>query len=1051
MLNNLFLGANITISACYFVIGCLIFQRLLHPEQNSGKNPLAVATLAMFLSCSFGHLAHGLMIGLAEKYSQIPLMLVQVGFDLVTAIVAISYLALQRQYNILIELPLLLEQTQNQLAEADEQLSKINPNLESLVAERTEELCQINQQLNQANNIKDELLLSEKTLREQLTNILESISDAFFALDNEWKFTYINHQGEKLLGKTQAEILGENLWELFPEAVNTTFYDQYHRAIRENITIQFEEFYLPLNLWLEVRVYPAVNGLSVYMQDITKRKQTEAAQRQSEEQYRTLAQNFPNGAVLLFDENLRFTLAEGAELAPAGIPKQFLEGKTIWEVFGEETSKLIEPNYRAALAGYSCVQEVPFAGNIYLSHMIPLKNEAGKIVGGMVMTQNINEHKRNEQALKQSQERLKLALESAKMCYWDWDLHTDTFTVSENHDRVCGSSLDANKGGYAAFMERVHPEDRNRINKALSATIEDRASYDVEFRTLLPDDSIHWIASKGQVIYGDEGKPARIIGTAMDISDRKRDEEALRKSEERLWLLVENMPVMMNAVNEQGVFIAWNRECERVTGYSAAEIVGNPKAIEILYPDPEYRAAMFAAWEERGNDYRDWEWQTTCRDGSIKTTSWSNISARFPIPGWAAWGIGVDITKRTQAEQKLRNALQKLDFHVENTPLGVVEWDKDFCLQRWSKQAETIFGWQAQEVIGKSFLDWQFVYEEDVPQVNAIAAALVDGSSPMNICSNRNYTKDGRIIYSEWYNSALLDDTGNLVSILCLVQDITARKRAEQEILELNQDLERRVVERTAQLQATNKELEAFCYSVSHDLRAPLRSIDGFSLALLERYQSQLDDKGKHYLQRVRAASQRMSELIDDLLELSRVTRGEMHLSAVDLSAMVEEIAVELQQTQPKRTVEFIIAPDGLVEGDGRLLRVALENLLHNAWKFTSNKPQARIEFGILGLETVSLSAQPKQYFDFQEPNQVNPHPQCQTVYFVRDNGAGFDMNYATKLFGAFQRLHTQDEFPGTGIGLATVQRIINRHAGYIWAEGVVEQGATFYFCLPQR
>jgi light-regulated signal transduction histidine kinase (bacteriophytochrome) len=225
------------------------------------------------------------------------------------------------------------------------------------------------------------------------------------------------------------------------------------------------------------------------------------------------------------------------------------------------------------------------------------------------------------------------------------------------------------------------------------------------------------------------------------------------------------------------------------------------------------------------------------------------------------------------------------------------------------------------------------------------------------------------------------------------------------------------------ELELVNKELEAFSYSVSHDLRAPLRSIDGFSQALLEDYEDKLEAQGKDYLGRVRAASQRMSQLIDDLLNLSRVTRAEVRYEKVNLSALAKAIAAELRETQPERRVEFVIGEDITAHGDSHLLRVLLENLLSNAWKFTSKHPRARIEFGAIQLEGRSL-------------------------YFVRDDGAGFDMDYANKLFTPFQRLHTETEFPGTGIGLATVQRIIRRHGGTIWAEGEVEKGATFYFTL---
>ncbi|MEE9617992.1 MAG: histidine kinase N-terminal 7TM domain-containing protein [Anaerolineae bacterium] len=243
-------------------------------------------------------------------------------------------------------------------------------------------------------------------------------------------------------------------------------------------------------------------------------------------------------------------------------------------------------------------------------------------------------------------------------------------------------------------------------------------------------------------------------------------------------------------------------------------------------------------------------------------------------------------------------------------------------------------------------------------------------------------------------------------------QEITERKRAEESLCK-----------RTTQLESANKELEAFAYSVSHDLRAPLRSVDGFSQILLEDYSNKLDADGQNYLHRVRAASQRMAHLIEDILTLSRITRREMRREVVNLSALVQEIATELEQREPERQVEFIIEEGEVADGDAHLLWVVLENLLGNAWKYTCKHPSARIEFGVT-----------------RHDGQV--------AYFVRDDGAGFNTAHADKLFGAFQRLHSETEFEGTGIGLATVQRIIHRHGGRIWAEGAVEQGATFYFTL---
>ncbi|OUL33298.1 histidine kinase [Nostoc sp. T09] len=250
--------------------------------------------------------------------------------------------------------------------------------------------------------------------------------------------------------------------------------------------------------------------------------------------------------------------------------------------------------------------------------------------------------------------------------------------------------------------------------------------------------------------------------------------------------------------------------------------------------------------------------------------------------------------------------------------------------------------------------------------------------------------------------------------------EVIERQQAEQALHSLNQGMQRAMIE----LQAVNRELEAFSYSVSHDLRAPLRSIDGFSQALLEDYQEQLDETGQNYLRRIRLATQRMGQLIDDLLNLSRLMRSEMQLEPVDLSLLAKVIYAELQESQPERQVDCVIEPGLIAQGDSRLLQMMLTNLLDNAWKFTSKHTQAKIEFGTMSQE----SGIP--------------------IYFVRDDGAGFDMAYANKLFGPFQRLHRIDEFPGTGIGLAIVQRIVHRHGGRVWAEGVVEQGATFYFTL---
>lgn len=256
-----------------------------------------------------------------------------------------------------------------------------------------------------------------------------------------------------------------------------------------------------------------------------------------------------------------------------------------------------------------------------------------------------------------------------------------------------------------------------------------------------------------------------------------------------------------------------------------------------------------------------------------------------------------------------------------------------------------------------------------------------------------------------------------------LMQEIADRTRAEDAVRKLNDDLEALVAERTRQLKAVNKELEAFAYSVSHDLRAPLRAVEGFSQALLEDYRDALDAQGKDYLQRVSSEARRMAQLIQDLLVLSRVTRAELNLQPVDLTALAMDVLEMLRSGEPSRQVQVQVAEGLAACGDPQLLRQVLENLLGNAWKFTSHREQARIEVG-------------SEQRDGTE------------TFWIRDNGAGFDMDYSEKLFVPFLRLHGMTEFPGTGVGLSTVQRIIARHGGRVWADAAVDQGATFYFTL---
>ena len=356
---------------------------------------------------------------------------------------------------------------------------------------------------------------------------------------------------------------------------------------------------------------------------------------------------------------------------------------------------------------------------------------------------------------------------------------------------------------------------------------------------------------------------------------------------------------------------------------------------------------------------------------------------------------------------------------LESAPDGIVVVDGTGVILLVNTQARTMFGYEERALIGQPVeillperLRGRHLEHRRGYIANPITRPMGTG---LALAGRR---RDGSEFPVEISLSPMPTPDGVLV--ISVIRDITERRRVEEQVRTLNENLARRVGE----LDAVNKELEAFSYSVSHDLRAPLRSIDGFSRILLEEYAEQLDETAQDYLRRIRAATQRMGELIDDLLDLSRVTRREMRHEDVDLSALATAVVGRAAPGPARRAPSRSRSRPGLRgRGDSHLLRVLLENLLGNAWKFTSRQTPARIEFGA-----------------HREGDRL--------VYYVRDNGVGFDMAYADKLFGAFQRLHAATEFPGTGIGLATVERILHRHGGRVWAHSEVGQGATFFFTL---
>ena len=349
----------------------------------------------------------------------------------------------------------------------------------------------------------------------------------------------------------------------------------------------------------------------------------------------------------------------------------------------------------------------------------------------------------------------------------------------------------------------------------------------------------------------------------------------------------------------------------------------------------------------------------------------------------------------------------------------IVGLDPNGRIQLFNNACEKSTGYTFDELRGKPFWDYLLLPEE-MDAVKGVFKEIKEGKITAEM-EFENYwkTKDGSQRFIRWANSALKDASGNVELIIGTGIDMTEDKENRARIEELNTFL----MHRTTDLLAANKELETFSYSVSHDLRSPLRAIKGFSTILLKDYSNNLDADGQDFLNRIKGGADRMSDLIDDMLSLAKISRDEMDPKEIDLSDVVESIVSELRQAEKDRNVEAIIAKGLKAHGDARLMHIALSNLIGNAWKYSSKTPNAVIEFGAM------------------EKNG-------ETIYFVRDNGAGFDMAHAKKLFVPFQRLHSDSHFSGTGIGLAIVNKVIQRHGGSVWGEGEIEKGATFYFTV---
>ncbi|MBE0480953.1 MAG: PAS domain S-box protein [Dehalococcoidia bacterium] len=882
--------------------------------------------------------------------------------------------------------------------------------------------------------------LAEKALRESEERyrlLAENVTDIVWTADTKLRVTYVSPSVTTHLGYTVEEAKG-----LTPRMMMPPAYRKAAKGLIRKVMVARGRSGSGSKLWkIETEVYRKdgstvwlettldflkdqsgnVNGIIGVSRDIGDRKSAEAALREAERRYKAIFDHRLQ-LVYMMDERGVILEANSSALQKFGYTSDDLGKLSLAEIVSADALKSVLGTISDLLneGEMKAPIEVPVrtkSGDTLWTEAfaIPLERSGSHLLA-LAIAHDITERKRMEQALQESEQNYSALVSN---------LGDAVFRLREGRIDWCNNRLKEILGykkkemlgqPVARFIPGIYEQatgtlrDGNVIRGTVEAVRKNGTVLDLEYSISL--------------VQGTD--PVELVGIARDVTERKSMLAALKESENQYRLLFESTQDYILVVDAESMkIVLGNRRAAQLFGIESTEELIGRNVLEFVHPDDAEKVIRGFCEDVYSHSRRKrYELRTYTIDG--REMQVHILGTRIEFGGRTAALLSVrDVTKLKQEEEekkKAEAALRKSKEHysalVESLTEAVFQF-KDGKIAWCNDRVEAIYGYPGHELLGKTADFFLGPYGDRAGFLREVSKAV--SKAGMYHGKTKFQKKDGNVADIEYTVSSIPGKKP--VEIVAVARDVTEQVKAEEEIRQLKEELEQRVIERTIQLQAVNKELESFAYSVSHDLRAPLRNIDGFSQALLEDYEETLGDQGKDHLKRIRAASQRMGQLIDDILGLSRVTRGEMVTESVNLSRMAHAIAAELKQGDPERRVEFVIENGLLTRGDPHLLRAVLENLLGNAWKFTGKKDQAVIEFGHTIVDR-------------------------RHTYFVRDNGAGFNMDYVDKLFRAFQRLHSTSEFEGTGIGLATAQRIIHRHGGTIWAEGAEGQGATFYFTL---
>jgi PAS domain S-box-containing protein len=889
----------------------------------------------------------------------------------------------------------------------------------------------------------------------QLQAILDSVLDSIIMIDAAGTIVSTNAAVVKMFAYQTEELLGKNIKLLMPEPNRSNHDGHLARYQSTGMTKAIGIGRELEGLTRSGKVFPmelTITELSLLGQrmfvglirDISERKLSEGMR----ERFAAVVDSSDDAIISKTLEGIITAWNRGAE-------KIF--GYTASEVVGQPMLRLLPPDRLEeeseilaciqrgqSVEHFETVRVRKDGSRIDVSVTIsPIRDSNGVITGASKIARDITERKRSEEALREKEHLLSESQRIAYVGSWTYNPFDpdDRLTWSEEMFNIHGVSPESFTPTVESLVDLILPEDQALMRKWIAACMAAEKPADCEFRVLLSNGSIRSLNGRGELQHDSQNKPIRLVGTVQDITERRQAEDALRESKEQFQAMANGMPQLAWIADADGSTVWYNQRWYQFTGTTFEQMQG--WGWQTVH-DPELLPMVMERWKTAiaaGVPF-EMEFPLRSADGHFRAFLTRVMPLNNSAGDVVRWfGTHTDISERKQAEERLavqaeqlhhsRQALEQQSFMLQSVldsmVEGLVAANEQGKFILWNPAAKKLIGLGAADLPPNQWSEHYGVFFGDkvtpippgqTPLERAIRGEVVHGEIFL-----RNPLLE-REVWLEINSSPLRGRDGALRGGVAAFRDITQRKADELEIRTLNNELEDRIAKRTEQLEAANRELEAFSYSVSHDLRTPLRHIAGFARILVNDFGAEMTGEAREHLQRIEDAVLRMGLLVDALLSMAVLRRRPLRLSHTELNPLIAGVIAVLAPECEGREVEWRIGQLPALDCDPVLINQVFQNLLSNALKYSSGRRPAVIEVGSI-----------------QQPDKP-------VIVLVRDNGAGFDMRYAGKLFGMFQRLHTESEFAGTGVGLATVHRIIQKHGGVIWAEAQPEHGATFYFSL---